>query len=81
MDTQYYKTLLHVRFNDQLRHLVATIDHQRETYEMARNFANDYSTDGRNWRELQISAFMQMQMAGDRIVELATEFFNNTEGK
>jgi hypothetical protein len=73
----FNEPLKHVRFNAQLRQLAKAIGQHKETYELAGHFANDHSTDGRNWRELQISAFMQMQAAGDRIMELVTEFFNN----
>lgn len=71
----FYKTLKQVQLNAQLRQLVKDIDHYRSSYQMAAQFANDYSTDGKNWREMQRSAFMQMQAAGDRIMEVVTEFF------
>lgn len=76
METQNYQQVLSaVRMRAELRRLVQAIDRHRDTYQMAAKFANDSTTDGLNWRALQRSSFMLMQSAGDRIMELATEFY------
>jgi hypothetical protein len=77
---EFYKTLTQVRLNAQLRQLIAAIDRYKEDYKMAGRLANDYSTEGKNWRELQRSAFRDMQAHGDRIMELVAEFFQQQRG-
>lgn len=66
-----------MQFNTELRRLVYQIDHDRSEYNMAKNFADDYTSEGRNWRQIQMFAFRNMLRTSDRIVELVTEFFNN----
>ncbi len=75
MSETFYKTLLQVRLNAQLRQLVRKIEEARSDYLLASHHADDFTTDGRNWQQLRRSAFLRMQGAGDRIVELATDFF------
>jgi len=79
--TPFEQTLADIRRNAELKELAQSLDCGRRNYLTAMAAAAHTTTSAHNWGELRRYLINEMQFSGLRVWDIATEFFNNTEGK
>lgn len=79
MVTPFEGTLAHVRQNAELKELVRTLACDMRNYSVAKAAESRTETSAINMADLRRFLLNEMQFPALRVLDIATEFFNNNQ--